>query len=105
MPTKSYNGIWANAALFFLEKDELYPCFHKLASALKENGTIMFTLVDDCHAARAAKYHGLSKAAIQEMLKSEGLEEISLKLREDTRYGDEQNAIPTYFVTAKKPKS
>lgn len=99
MPAKTYDGIWAFAALFFLEKRDLNNCFHKLASGLKENGFISFTMVDDCHAASTEKFHGLSKYGILEMLGREGLELTSLEFHADIKYS--LITIPTYFVTAK----
>jgi hypothetical protein len=73
-----------------------------LAGALKENGTIAFTMVDDCHAADAAKFHGLSKNEIVDMLEKEGLEAISIALEKHAIYGANKMVIPTYAITAKK---
>ncbi len=100
--TQSYDGIWAFATLFFMEKPELIKCFHRLASALKDNGTISFTMVDRCHAAEAAKFHGLSKTEILEMVKKEGLKVTSLILDAHAAYGTANIVIPTFSVTARK---
>lgn len=102
VPTKSYDGIWAFATLFFMDKADMGACFHKLASALKPNGTISFTMVDDCHAASAAKFYGLSKEEILDMLRKEGLEATALTLEGHATYGKTKMVIPTYAVTAKK---
>jgi trans-aconitate methyltransferase len=101
-PSKSYDGIWAFATLFFMEKKESGECFHKLATSLKEGGTISFTMVDDCHAASASKFHGLSKSEILDMLGKEGLNLTSLELNEQATYGPAKTVIPTYTVTASK---
>ena len=100
--TRSYDGIFAFATLFFVNKTELGECFHKLAIALKEGGTIFFTMVDDCHEANAFKFHGLSKLGILDMLEKEGLSLASLELNEQTRYGSNKMIVPTYTVTASK---
>lgn len=101
-PSKSYDGIWAFATLFFMEKKELGECFHKLASTLKEGGTISFTMVDDCHAAKVCKFNGLSKSEILDMLGNECLSLTSLELNEKAAYGPNKTVIPTYTVTASK---
>jgi len=103
-PSMSYDAIWAFATLFFMEKKELGECFHRLVTSLKEGGTISFTMVDDCHTAKAFKVHGLSKAEILDMLKKEGLNLTSLELNKKTTYGTENTVVPTYTVTAGKTK-
>lgn len=102
VPTKLYDGIWAFSTLFFLDKTDLSECFHKLTSALKPNGVISFTMVDDCHTAGVAKFHGLSKSEILEMLSRESMEVSTFTLEENVVYGKTKIVIPTYYVTAKK---
>lgn len=103
-PTRSYDGVWASAVLFFLNQQEIRSCFHKLASALNAGGTIAFTMVDDCQTAKLQGYQGLSKEQIVQMLQEEGLELERLRLDERAIYGLQKRVIPTYSVRAKKPK-
>ncbi len=70
---KPYDAIWARSVLFFLQPDELTPCFHQLASALTKGGIIAFTMVENCSNAALAKFYGMSETAIREMLDKEEL--------------------------------
>lgn len=101
-PSRAYDGIWAFATLFFMNKDDMGECFHKLASALKEGGVMSFSMVDDCHAAESVRFHGLSEAGIRDMLKTEGLDLVKLELNPQAAYGPNKITIPTYSVMARK---
>ncbi len=101
-PSRTYDGIFAFATLFFMNKKEVGDCFHKLSASLNEGGTFSFTMIDNCNAARAANMHGLSKTEILDMLKKEGLSLTSLELDEKVTYGPNKLVIPTYNVIARK---
>lgn len=101
-PTQSYDAIWAQSVLFFLPPDALRPVFHRLACALLKDGVIAFTMVEEGHVSRAAKFHGMTEDAILHMLDEEGLEVTSLMRHPDTRYGTDGLVIPTYDITARK---
>ncbi len=102
IPTQSYDGIWAHATLFFMTKSEMEACFHKMALALKDNGIISFTLVEDCHAANVVKFHGYSEDYIINLLRNEPLELVDIRRYPHTTYGQNNIEIPTYYVTARK---
>ncbi len=100
----SYDGIWAFAALFFLNKQELEMCFHELAAALNDGGVMAFTMVDDCLVARNARFYGMASEDIKLLMHKEGLKIISFRLNKNTSYGLDKIKIPTYFMTARKIK-
>jgi trans-aconitate methyltransferase len=102
--SKSYDGIWAYASLFFLNKDELKACLHKLVLSLNTGGILFFTMVDECDAATSARFYGLSRESLLEILHHEGLSIMSLTLHEETTYGKNQTIIPTYHVMTYKPE-
>jgi hypothetical protein len=96
-----YDGIWAEASLFFLNNVDLRACFNKLTSALKDNGIIYFSMTDDCPTAHKLGYSGLSESDISSMLRKEGMKTISFFDKQEI-YRLEKFEIKTYYVIAQK---
>jgi trans-aconitate methyltransferase len=101
-PTKTYDGIWAFATLFFLPKKVLKQKMHALAGALNPGGVIQFTMVADCPAANSQKFTGMNKKEILSMLEKENFTLLSLKLNKSVEYGLIKRKIPTFYITARK---
>jgi len=104
VPTHRYDGIWSFASLFFLEAKLFAPCFRTLVSALLPNGRLFFTMIEAGDAATSMRLHGMTKPEIEALLAQEALELVALKHTSASTYGAKKTTIPTYFVTARKPK-
>jgi trans-aconitate methyltransferase len=104
LPTREYEGIWANNSLFFLARQEIAPTFHKLAEALTPQGLVQFTMLQEGNAVPGS-LSGLSRQAILRMLETEHLSPIFIKHVENVTYGGyAQRKIPTFYVQAQKPR-
>jgi trans-aconitate methyltransferase len=97
-----YDGIWSFASLFFLPPGELEACFHRLAEALRPEGILFFTMVEDCANASLANLNSTHRTEIDWLLAAEGLKALSITRSEDAEYGPAKLNIPTFHILAQK---
>ena len=101
-PGGAYDAIWARHALFLLPGEDIDVVVHKLAKSLVPGGIIQFTMMDDCHAATAGHFTGMSREAIETLMRKADLKLVSLELDPNEPYGRQQKKIPTFTVCARK---
>ena len=103
-PSKQYDGIWIYHTLPLQERANIERIFTKLCTALKPQGVIAATLIDDVAATQPTVFTGTSIDSINNLCALNNMMVAQL-VKKDLLYTSSNISLPTYLLLAKKSDS